>query len=81
MQLKLVGLQPSRFQHLVSQLLFRLSEGGGEAIYRIGLRDCGWPEGLPDPELQANSLGPRRFPARNLRAHAPWRLLSGELIS
>lgn len=38
----------------VSQLLFRLSEGAGEAVYKIGVTDGGFPQGLSDAELQAS---------------------------
>ena len=38
----------------MSQLKFRLSEGGGECFYYIGVEDNGHPRGLDAPELQAS---------------------------
>lgn len=35
-KLKLINPSPSRLQHLVTQLKWRLREGQGEAIYEIG---------------------------------------------
>lgn len=40
-QLKLINITDERFEHLVSQMQFRLSEGQGKAIYRIGVSDSG----------------------------------------
>ena len=45
-KLKLVNPSDSRFEHLVTQMKWRLQEGGGEAIYEIGVKDCGDLEGL-----------------------------------
>ena len=51
-KLKLVNPSDSRFEHLVTQMKWRLQEGGGEAIYEIGVKDCGDLEGLEDEELE-----------------------------
>jgi len=40
-KLKLVSPTPERLEHLVTQLKWRLAEGGGEAIYEIGVGDDG----------------------------------------
>lgn len=48
---KLVNISPERFEHLVSQLKYRLTEGQGEAIYEIGIDDDGFPKGLLDDEF------------------------------
>eukprot|EP01099_Mayorella_cantabrigiensis_P008008 TRINITY_DN7369_c0_g1_i1.p1 TRINITY_DN7369_c0_g1~~TRINITY_DN7369_c0_g1_i1.p1 ORF type:complete len:619 (-),score=154.35 TRINITY_DN7369_c0_g1_i1:179-2035(-) len=48
---KLVNPTPERFEHLVTQLQFRLNEGQGEAFYEIGVDDSGYPKGLNDMEL------------------------------
>jgi GTPase len=43
-----------RFQRLVTQLQWRLSEGGGACVYCIGVEDDGTPRGLPADELAAS---------------------------
>jgi GTPase len=43
-KLKLIDPTPERFQHLVSQLKWRLCEGQGEALYEIGVEDNGFPK-------------------------------------
>jgi len=48
---KLVGVNDERFKHLVTQMSYRLSEGQGEAIYELGIRDNGFPEGLEEDEM------------------------------
>jgi len=50
-KLKLVDPTPDRIEHLVSQMKWRLTEGGGEAIYEIGVEDDGNPTGLTDEEM------------------------------
>ena len=53
-QLKLVNPSASRFEHLVTQMKWRLREGQGEAIYEIGVEDNGLLVGLTEEELQAS---------------------------
>ena len=53
-QLKLVNPTPSRLEHLVTQMKWRLEEGNGEAIYEIGVEDNGILTGLNDTDLQAS---------------------------
>lgn len=36
-----------RFERLLTQMLFRLREGGGRCVYRIGVADCGIGRGIP----------------------------------
>jgi GTPase len=43
-KLKLIDPTPERFQQLVSQLKWRLTEGQGEALYEIGVEDNGFPK-------------------------------------
>lgn len=43
-----------RFEGLVTQLTWRLSEGGGACLYALGVEDNGCPRGLEEPELQAS---------------------------
>jgi len=40
-----------RIKHLTTQLNFRLIEGKGQAIYRIGVEDDGTPLGINDHNL------------------------------
>ncbi|XP_030854561.1 GTP-binding protein 2 [Strongylocentrotus purpuratus] len=53
-KLKLVNPSSSRFEHLVSQMKWRLREGQGEAIYEIGVEDNGMLAGLSQEELEAS---------------------------
>ncbi|KZO90622.1 hypothetical protein CALVIDRAFT_602786 [Calocera viscosa TUFC12733] len=54
-KLKLIAPTPDRFARLVTQLKWRLLEGGGQAIYEIGVADSGQLVGLTQGEL-AESL-------------------------
>lgn len=51
---RLVDPSPERFTQLVTQMKFRLSEGGGEAIYEIGVTDDGIRKGLSPENLAAS---------------------------
>lgn len=51
-KLKLVNPSKSRFEHLVTQMKWRLREGLGEAIYTIGVTDGGKLVGLDDHEMR-----------------------------
>ncbi|KAM3584697.1 hypothetical protein VKS41_003504 [Umbelopsis sp. WA50703] len=51
-KLKLVSPTTERLEHLVTQLKWRIAEGGGEAIYEIGVGDDGSLIGLTDHEFQ-----------------------------
>lgn len=66
-KLKLVNPSQSRFEHLVTQMKWRLQEGGGEAIYEIGVKDCGDLEGLEEQDLEA-SLNTLKRMAEKLNA-------------
>jgi len=44
------GREGARFQELVTQLLWRVSEGDGEALYQLGIDDDGTAVGLNDEE-------------------------------
>lgn len=54
-KLHLADPNQSRLEHLTTQLKWRIEEGGGEAIYRIGVTDSGDIEGL-DHEQMVKSL-------------------------
>lgn len=51
LQLKLVNIPESRITHLVTQMKWRLAEGQGEALYEIGVEDCGRLAGLTRDEM------------------------------
>eukprot|EP00056_Hartaetosiga_gracilis_P013225 m.216809 g.216809 ORF g.216809 m.216809 type:complete len:596 (-) comp13810_c0_seq5:2845-4632(-) len=51
-KLKLIDPTPERLVHLTTQMKWRLAEGGGEAIYQIGVGDDGSLHGLSVDELQ-----------------------------
>ncbi|CAH8560780.1 unnamed protein product [Schistosoma bovis] len=48
---KLVDPTPNRFEQLVTQMKWRLNEGGGKAIYKLGVDDDGHVSGLHPSEL------------------------------
>ena len=54
MQLKLLNPSSSRFEHLVTQMKWRLREGRGEAIYEIGVADNGLLLGLSENDLTSS---------------------------
>ena len=53
-KLKLVNPSESRFEHLVTQMKWRLQEGEGEAIYEIGVSDNGVLTGLKEEDLRSS---------------------------
>ncbi|XP_043266594.1 GTP-binding protein 2 isoform X2 [Venturia canescens] len=53
-KLKLVNPSSQRFEHLVTQMKWRLREGHGEAIYQIGVEDNGRMAGLSRDEMKAS---------------------------
>jgi len=53
-KLKLVNPTKQRFEHLVTQMKWRLREGQGEAIYEIGVGDDGFCHGLTCEEMDAS---------------------------
>jgi len=53
-KLKLIDPTATRFEHLVTQMKFRLQEGQGEAIYEIGIEDNGYPKGISEEELESS---------------------------
>lgn len=55
-KLKLIAPTQQRFEHLVTQMKWRLREGQGEAIYEIGVSDSGQLHGLVAADMSA-SLG------------------------
>ncbi|KAJ0184158.1 hypothetical protein K1T71_000581 [Dendrolimus kikuchii] len=53
-KLQLVSLCERRFQHLVTQLKWRLRSGGGSCVYVVGVRDCGALVGLRPRPLRSS---------------------------
>ncbi|KAL7414675.1 hypothetical protein BDY24DRAFT_384172 [Mrakia frigida] len=53
-KLKLTAATPDRFNRLVTQLKWRLLQGGGEAMYEIGVLDDGTLVGLSRTDLLAS---------------------------
>uniref|UniRef100_A0A4W3K1A4 GTP binding protein 2b n=1 Tax=Callorhinchus milii TaxID=7868 RepID=A0A4W3K1A4_CALMI len=60
-KLKLVNPSQYRFEHLVTQMKWRLQEGRGEAVYQIGVEDNGLLVGLLEEELRASLKTLRRM--------------------
>jgi len=50
----LVNPTPSRIEHLITQMKWRLKEGEGVAIYAIGVEDNGVISGLLKEELESS---------------------------
>ncbi|KAF2885616.1 hypothetical protein ILUMI_20558 [Ignelater luminosus] len=53
-KLKIINPSKQRFEHLVTQMKWRLREGQGEAIYEIGVEDNGSLAGLTARDLTAS---------------------------
>ncbi|KAF8124265.1 hypothetical protein K438DRAFT_2034346 [Mycena galopus ATCC 62051] len=51
-KLQLLSPSPARFARLVTQMKWRLLEGGGQAYYELGVADSGMLVGLPRAELE-----------------------------
>ncbi|KAI9438548.1 hypothetical protein H4582DRAFT_179336 [Lactarius indigo] len=52
-KLHLISPSPTRFVRLVTQMKWRLLEGGGQAIYELGVADSGALVGLSPSDLRA----------------------------
>lgn len=65
-KLKLLNPTASRFEHLVTQMKWRLREGQGEAIYEIGVADNGFLKGLSDAEMDDSIATLKRMADRYL---------------
>ncbi|XP_075894348.1 GTP-binding protein 2 isoform X2 [Nelusetta ayraudi] len=53
-ELKLVNPTQYRFEHLATQMKWRLQEGRGEAVYQIGVEDNGMLVGLSEEDMRAS---------------------------
>lgn len=55
-KLKLINPSKQRFEHLVTQMKWRLREGNGEAIYEIGVSDSGHLHGLSEADMNSSLM-------------------------
>uniref|UniRef100_A0A8D3DH99 Tr-type G domain-containing protein n=1 Tax=Scophthalmus maximus TaxID=52904 RepID=A0A8D3DH99_SCOMX len=53
-KLKLVNPTQYRFEHLATQMKWRLQEGRGEAVYQIGVEDNGMLVGLSEEDMRTS---------------------------
>uniref|UniRef100_A0AAY5KHC2 Tr-type G domain-containing protein n=1 Tax=Esox lucius TaxID=8010 RepID=A0AAY5KHC2_ESOLU len=53
-KLKLINPTQYRFEHLATQMKWRLQEGRGEAVYQIGVEDNGMLVGLSEEDLRSS---------------------------
>lgn len=53
-KLKLVNPTQYRFEHLATQMKWRLQEGRGEAVYQIGVEDNGMLAGLSEEDMRTS---------------------------
>ncbi|XP_067242981.1 GTP-binding protein 2 [Chanodichthys erythropterus] len=60
-KLKLVNPTQYRFEHLATQMKWRLQEGRGEAVYQIGVEDNGLLVGLSEEDMKASLKTLRRM--------------------
>ncbi|XP_061083682.1 GTP-binding protein 2-like isoform X2 [Conger conger] len=60
-KLKLVSPTQHRFEHLATQMKWRLQEGRGEAVYQIGVEDNGLLVGLSEEDMRASLRTLRRM--------------------
>ncbi|XP_016359625.1 GTP-binding protein 2-like isoform X1 [Sinocyclocheilus anshuiensis] len=63
-KLKLVNPTQYRFEHLATQMKWRLQEGHGEAVYQIGVEDNGLLVGLTEEDMKASLKTLRRMAER-----------------
>lgn len=61
---KLVDLTEQQLNHRVTQLQYRLTEGNGEAIYRIGYLDNGEAKGINEEEMNESIATMRKVVSR-----------------
>lgn len=73
-KLKLISPSAVRFEQLVTQLKYRIAEGGGQAIYEIGVADDGSLRGLNEAGIRM------RWPSKHLRRGVGQPLRSWQLL-
>lgn len=78
-KLKLLCPTASRFEHLVTQMKWRLREGQGEAIYEIGVSDSGMLTGLSQEDMADSITTLRKMADRLAMSYQRARFLQGFL--
>lgn len=78
-KLKLLCPTASRFEHLVTQMKWRLREGQGEAIYEIGVSDSGMLTGLSQEDMADSITTLRKMADRLAMSYQRVRFLQGLL--
>ncbi|HDJ89912.1 MAG TPA: GTP-binding protein, partial [Thermoprotei archaeon] len=66
-KLKLSIVEREKIEKLATQMKYRLTEGGGEAFYIIGVTDDGFPVGISEEEIE-KSLKILRLAAEKINA-------------
>lgn len=66
-KLKLESPTIDRVDHLTTQMIYRLNEGFGRAVYRVGVQDNGVVEGINEAEME-ETLSILFYMARNQNA-------------
>ena len=67
-KLKLVDFTLDRVDHLTTQMIFRLNEGFGNAIYKVGVEDNGVVLGISEAEMK-QTMSVLFYMARNLNGN------------
>ena len=60
-KLKLINLDDNRFERRVTQMIYRINEGNGEAFYHIGRSDDGTPIGLSKDEYNESVMNLKKI--------------------
>lgn len=66
-KLKLDNPTLDRVDHLTTQMIWRLNEGFGHAVYRLGIEDNGNVQGITEEEMK-DTLAVLFYMARNQNA-------------
>lgn len=66
-KLKLDNPTLNRVDHLTTQMIWRLNEGFGHAVYRVGVEDNGVVQGISEQEMK-ETLSILFYMARNQNA-------------
>ncbi|KAG8348127.1 Elongation factor Tu GTP binding domain [Trypanosoma vivax] len=53
---RLTSVTPSRLEHLITQMRFRVGAGNGQCLYELGITDDGFPKGLPFSDYQQSVM-------------------------
>ena len=61
---RLTNVTAMRFEHLVTQMRFRVAEGSGQCLYELGVEDDGVAKGLPDEDFDESLATVQRMADR-----------------